>query len=68
MPSADIRRLCSATCTRLAPYSCRNHLGEISGIALKLGEKLESGLYCKLTDKELKNSYVIDPASAFPFS
>ena len=25
--------------TRLAPYPCGNHLGEISGTALKLGEK-----------------------------
>ena len=43
-------------------------LGKYQEQLLNLEKKLESGLYCELTDKELKYSYVIDPASAFPFS
>ena len=34
-----------------------NHLGKYQ-TALNLEKKLESGLYCELTDKELKDSYV----------
>ena len=34
-------------------------LGKVSGAALTLGEKdWKDGLYCELTDKELKDSYV----------
>ena len=35
-----------------------NHLGGNIRTALKLGEKLESGLYSELTDKELKDPSV----------
>ena len=33
-------------------------LGEISRAALHLEKKLETGLYCELVSKELKDSYV----------
>ncbi|SUL32324.1 Ftsk domain-containing protein [Staphylococcus aureus] len=40
------------------PYSCRNHLGKYQDQLLHLENKLETGLYCELVEKTLKDSYV----------
>ena len=43
---------------RAFAFSSGNHDGEISGTAASSGNQLESGLYCELVSRELRDGYV----------